>query len=115
MKPHNEAPCPYCKAAPGEECTTWSGRPLTSGQACHVTRWDARRSLYRRPRRYVMRADDPQFQLSEGDVLICEPYWLDPAEKVCVLYRESDGYVPECNQYRHAVKPILGPSGEVSS
>ena len=55
---------------------------------------------------YRLLADDPRFGMSEGDVLECEPYWLDPSEKLTVLRRLSDGFDPCCNVYRHQVERV---------
>ena len=64
----------------------WNGRPLM---------------------RYELLNDDPRFGLSEGDILLCEEmHWAWADEKVAVVRRESDGYVPGCSQYRHSVKYI---------
>lgn len=111
MKPRNEVRCPYCDAEPGMDCTTAGGNPIR-GMRAHASRWVARRFSYRKPRRWTIVADNPDFGLSAGDVVIAEPYWLDP-EKVSVLWRERDGYEPDCNQYRNDVKPIIGPDGVV--
>ena len=56
--------------------------------------------------KYRLIEDEPRFGLSAGDVLLCEPYWLDPDTKLTVLARESDGFDPECNVYRCEVKRI---------
>lgn len=93
--------CPHCGVAAGEDCVTASGRPTREGN--HVARWDALRSA-RRSREMVFRlkADDPRFKLAAGDELVCENYPFDA--KVTVLYRLSDGFNPECNQYTQDVE-----------
>lgn len=58
-----------------------------------------------RPERYRLKADDERMGLKAGDILVCVPYWLDPA-KLTVLRRESDGWDPECNVYRHQVERL---------
>lgn len=78
----------------------------------HKQRWESLRAAYRLPRRYVLRGDDERFGLAAGDVLVCEPYWLDP-EKLTVLYRESDGFDPCCNVYRPQVERVRGAAGVV--
>ena len=60
--------------------------------------------------RYEIREDDERFGLCAGDIVVCErmhPAWAE--EKVRVLYRESDGYQPECSQYRRNVRHVSGP------
>jgi hypothetical protein len=54
---------------------------------------------------YELINDDDGVDLKAGDLLLCEPYDLDPA-KVTVICRLTDGYDPQCNQYRSAVLPI---------
>ena len=89
--------CPTCDAAPAAECVTASGRIVRGG---HAARWDHYfRELRESPSRWRLHKDDERFGLAEGDVLVGRPYWLDP-DKVTVEYRESDGFDPQCNQYR---------------
>lgn len=60
--------------------------------------------------RYELLNDDPRFELSKGDVLICQPmHYAWANEKVAVVRRESDGYEPECSQYRNNVRHLSGP------
>lgn len=108
----NDQKCPKCWADPDQDCVTSRGKPP---RRIHQDRIRARQRAYRLPRRYELLADDERFGLSKGDILICEPYWLDPAEKLTVMWRESDGFDPMCNQYRPALKPIRGVEGEVQS
>lgn len=55
---------------------------------------------------YELLNDDPRMGLQAGDLLLCEPYWLDPASKVSVIKRLSDGFDPGCNQYRSDVRRL---------
>lgn len=55
-------------------------------------------------RLYRLIEDDPRMGLSAGDVLRCEPYWLDH-DKLTVIERVADGFNPECNVYRSQVEP----------
>lgn len=48
--------------------------------------------------------DDPRCGLKVGDQFEAIRYWLDPQEKVTLLRRISDGWVPDCNEYIHNVK-----------
>lgn len=50
--------------------------------------------------------DEPRFKIKKGDQFEAIAYHLDPQEKVTLLRRLSDGFVPECNEYRHNVKVI---------
>jgi hypothetical protein len=50
--------------------------------------------------------DDPQFKIKKGDRFRATPYWLDPQEKVTLLERVSDGYKPNCNQYRYCIRIV---------
>lgn len=105
--------CRYCFAAVGEPCKTASGKPVrgrSGDDPSHAERWDSIHRMQAKAWRWVLLDDDPRMKLSRGDVLICIPYWLDGA-KVTVLYRESDGFDPNCNQYRHDVAKIWGPIG----
>ena len=58
-----------------------------------------------RAERYRLKGDDERMGLKAGDILVCVPYWLDP-EKLTVLYREGDGFDPECNVYRYQVERL---------
>lgn len=104
--------CPFCGAAEDTLCVTADDRVRAPGQE-HLQRWDALRAAYRLPRRYVLKDDDPRFGLAAGDVLVCEPYWLDPGLKLTVLYREADGFDPSCNVYRREVDKVQGSAGRV--
>lgn len=53
---------------------------------------------------YRLKTDDERFKLNAGDELVCVNYPLDA--KVTVLYRISDGFDPECNQYMADVEFI---------
>lgn len=74
---------------------------------------DAARQAFRRPRRYVLNRDLNRFGLRAGDILVCEPYSLDPGEKGTVRYRESDLLDPGCNVYWCQVTPVDGDAGVV--
>jgi hypothetical protein len=88
-------PCPHCHAPAGSGCTTKAGNPP---RMPHQTRWEALRDAFRiRPAVYRLREDDPRFNLTAGDLLLCTPYPYDG--KQTVLSRLSDGYDPQCNQY----------------
>lgn len=50
--------------------------------------------------------DEPRFKIKKGDQFEAIGYHLDPMEKVTLLRRLSDGFIPECNEYRHNVKVI---------
>lgn len=104
--------CPFCGAAEETRCVTANARPRPVGQE-HRQRWDALRDAYRLPRRYVLKDDDARFGLAAGDVLVCEPYWLDPGLKLTVLYREADRFDPSCNVYRREVDKVRGSAGRV--
>lgn len=57
--------------------------------------------------RFRLIGDDERFSLKDGDILLCEEMHLARwSEKVAVVRRESDGYVPMCSQYRHSVEFI---------
>ena len=57
--------------------------------------------------RFRLIGDDERFSLKDGDILLCEEmHWAWRDEKVAVVRRESDGYVPMCSQYRHSVEFI---------
>ncbi len=107
-----EMACTWCGAGEDEPCRTPSGqrRPVWNQ---HADRWDALRAAYRLPRRYTLKDDDPRFGLTAGDVLVCQPYWLDPGMKLTVLYRERDGFDPQCNVYRADVRRVPGSAGRV--
>lgn len=77
---------------------------------CTATLDSEGRHMLENDSRVRMLADDEPFGLRQGDVLIVEPYWLDPSEKFTVIRRESDGFDPCCNVYRSQVE-MLGPSG----
>jgi hypothetical protein len=108
-----DVPCGFCGAAEGAPCVTAAGRPLRAGPD-HADRWARLRLEYSKPRRYVLKGDDPRFGLAAGDVLVCEPYWLAPGLKLTVLYREVDGFYPSCNVYRREVDKVRGSAGRVS-
>lgn len=91
--------CGYCAQLAGERCVTTTRRVRTY---THHERWRAANRDYRtREMWYVLRDDDPRFGLEAGDILRCIQYPYDA--KVTVLFREWDGYNPECNQYLNAV------------
>lgn len=93
---NHSLPCPFCGAAADSHCVTAAGNPTRGGN--HRQRWDSLRSAFRSKEMvYRIKADDERFKLKAGDELICVNYPLDA--KVTVLYRLSDGYDPECNQY----------------
>lgn len=48
--------------------------------------------------------DEPRCGIKKGDLFEATAYHLDPAEKVTLLKRLTDGFVPDCNEYRHNVK-----------
>ncbi len=109
-----EVSCPVCEVEVDQRCVSRpSGRPRSVGQE-HVDRWNKVRFAYSKPRRYVLHDDDPRFALRAGDVLVCKPYRLDPVQ-LTVLYRESDGFDPECNVYRRQVNSVRGDAGKVDS
>jgi hypothetical protein len=110
----DEVGCPRCQAEPAKHCRTRSGKLLPRREA-HEERWRARARAYGKPRRYVLLRDDPQFHLFAGDVLVCEPYALDPRLKLTVLRRERDGFDPSCNVYHTEVRPIRGPEGDATT
>lgn len=89
--------CRWCDAAPGEPChTTPAGRTLTQP---HGTRWDDYRDAMRGGRQFwvLLNDDDPRMGLVAGDLLRCVTYPYDA--KFTVLFREDDGFDPECNVY----------------
>lgn len=43
--------------------------------------------------------DDLRFGLKKGDICTAQRYRYDP-DKYSILSRESDGFDPECNQYK---------------
>ncbi|MFD7161301.1 hypothetical protein ACFV9C_42415 [Kribbella sp. NPDC059898] len=62
---------------------------------------------------YELLENDDVTGLKAGDVLLCEPYELNPG-KLTVICRLTDGYDPQCNQYLRSVRPIplmTGPGG----
>lgn len=88
--------CPYCLRPERAKCVAASGKVRTYG--AHVARWDRANHLYRtREMWHMLRSDDSRFGLSAGDIVRTLNYPWDA--KVSVLFRESDGYEPECNQY----------------
>jgi hypothetical protein len=44
--------------------------------------------------------DEERFNIKAGDEFEAIRYHLDPQEKMSLLKRLSDGFDPECNQYR---------------
>lgn len=92
--------CPFCYSAPGDKCVKrTSGKPAPF---THARRWEwARWQLQTREMWFVLCKDDERFGLLAGDILRCIAYPYD--SKVSVLFREWDGYDPECNQYMHNV------------
>lgn len=104
--------CTWCGQKPGGRCTTPSGQVTAEPHRDRYERW---RLEMLKPRRYTLKSDDDRFGLTAGDVLVCKPYWLDPGCKLTVLYRESDGFDPQCNVYASEVKPVRGPAGAVRS
>lgn len=92
--------CPHCQAGKGEACHTSGGEQAPSS---HAARWDHAKKRFRTEEMvFELREDDPRFNLSKGDLLMCVDYPLDA--KVTVLRRLSDGYDPGCNQYIAAVR-----------
>jgi hypothetical protein len=86
--------CPYCLRPERERCVTASGKLRTA----HVARWDRANRLWRtREMWHMLRADDSRFGLAAGDIVRTLRYPWDT--KVSVLFRESDGFEPECSQY----------------
>jgi len=61
--------------------------------------------------RYELLEDAEDFGLKAGDILICgcmhHAAWAP--KKIAVRRRESDGFEPECSQYRGCVRHISGP------
>lgn len=89
-------PCPLCHVTSGEVCVkTTSGEPA---RTVHAVRIDEANWMFRtRQMWFVLRDDDPRFDLKAGDILRCVNYPYDA--KVSVLFREWDGFDPDCNQY----------------
>lgn len=86
--------CSYCLVGIGEECVT----PTATRQHPHHARWNDAMYLFRsREMWFVIREDDERFGLAAGDIVRCVNYPWDA--KVSVLFREWDGFEPECNQY----------------
>jgi hypothetical protein len=54
---------------------------------------------------YRLKADNPAYQLHEGDMLLCLPYWVDRL-KVTVLCRMDDGYRPACNLAKRDIEEV---------
>lgn len=99
LSPAYATTCPYCLRPEREKCVTASGRELGSA---HVARRDRANRLFRtREMWHVIREDDERFGLAAGDIVRTINYPWDA--KVSVLFREWDGYEPECSQYLHAV------------
>lgn len=95
-----QVPCPYCAAPVHESCRTAAGRELP--RKPHDARWRSYASQRKsRQMWFVMLADDPGFRLAAGDIVRAVKYPHDA--KVTVLFREEDGFDPECNQYLSAV------------
>lgn len=62
------------------------------------------------PSIYQLRHDDERFGLKAGDLLECRPHgWPWSVEKVIVVRRVSDGYEPQCSQYREDLRLVSGP------
>lgn len=57
--------------------------------------------------RVMMLEDDLMFGLKKGDVFKAQRYPYDP-DKMTLLERESDGFNPECNQYKEHLAFMLG-------
>lgn len=94
----NSVPCTFCGSSPFDECVSALGRIRPT----HRARWDSYRSArMTRQMWFVLLDDDPRFGLSAGDILRCVDYPYDA--KVTVLFREEDGFDPECNQYLSSV------------
>jgi hypothetical protein len=55
--------------------------------------------------------DSDRFGLYVGDLLLCVPYHLDP-DKVTVICRITDGFEPNCNQYRQDVRKVEFKDGD---
>lgn len=101
MKIHLSVECPYCGQPAWSDCLTASGKPKAYGP--HNARWDAAKRAWRsREMLFRLKTDDPRFGLHAGDELVCINYPYDA--KVTVLYRKSDGYDPQCNQYTNSVE-----------
>lgn len=90
--------CPFCYVPVGECCVAPSG----PREHPHHARWKEANLMCRsREMWFMMREDDERFGLVAGDIVRCINYPYDA--KVSVLFREWDGYDPECNQYVHNV------------
>lgn len=50
--------------------------------------------------------EDKQLNLKVGDRFNAIRYHLDPHEKVTLLSRVTDGWIPDCNEYLHNVKTV---------
>lgn len=88
--------CPYCLSPAREKCVLSSGKIRTQGP--HVARWDRANHLARtREMWHMICADDTRFDLAAGDIVRTLTYPWDA--KVSVLFRESDGFEPQCTQY----------------
>lgn len=104
--------CPHCLAEPGDVCTTPSGKVRS---IAHRNRIDAANSGWRhREMIFRLKNDDPRFGLKADDELVCVNYPYDA--KVTVLYRLSDGFDPNCNQYTRDVEFLrwAGPADRLA-
>lgn len=54
--------------------------------------------------------DDPGLGLLAGDILICKRSSWDPELEYEVVYREADGFNPECNVYKSEVTRLKDSS-----
>lgn len=87
--------CPLCHQEPGDPCIVrTTGRETNTHMARYKLLW---RMAKTRQLWYVLLKDDPTFGLVAGDILRCVDYPYDA--KVSVVFREWDGFDPECNQY----------------
>lgn len=64
--------------------------------------------------RYEVLRDNEPWGLQQGDVVVGVPYNFDPGHrrnpegKVTILWRESDGHRPDCNQYWRDLRRLRG-------
>jgi hypothetical protein len=49
---------------------------------------------------------EPRFKIKKGQRFYAKPYSLDPSSKVELLSRVSDGFEPNCTEYRTNVKIV---------
>ena len=49
-----------------------------------------------------MLKNDERFKIKKGDIFEAQRYHYDP-DKITLLKRESDGFDPECNQYKESL------------